>query len=131
MYPDLITPRAHPNLLSQADYDPYDLMPGELPAAPRVFAAAGQLERARRRVAEGVLSNTHCLKQLLSACKLDEGLPSIGPATKHPDWGGPLLPWLTSAFHNALAFTLTDDTRHRERALDANGRPGWYIRLSE
>jgi hypothetical protein len=119
MYPDLITPRAHPDLLARVDYDPYNLMPAELPAAPSAFATAAQLAAARQRVAAGSAADVDCLDRLIVACKLDEPLPELGPATKHPDWGGPLLPWLQSAFHNALAYALTDDPAHRERALSA------------
>ena len=53
MYPDLITPRAHPDLLSRVDYDPYALLPGTLPPAPRVFTTAAHLARARQVEAAG------------------------------------------------------------------------------
>lgn len=119
MYPDPITPRAHPDLLAQVDYDPFDIMPTTLPSAPRVFTTGPQLERARQRLAQGNATDQDCLARLITACELDEALPSAAPPTEHPDWGGPLLPWLQAAFHNALAWRVTDDVRHRTRALEA------------
>lgn len=61
----------------------------------------------------------HCLDSLVRLCRLDEPLPELKEADGHPDWGGPLTPWLESAFHNALAWRLTDDPRHLGRAIDA------------
>ena len=118
-YPDLVTPRADPRWLARRDYDPYGLMPASLPAAPRVFATEAHLERARRRLAAGDAVDLQALRRLVRACRLDEPLPPLEAAGPHPDWGGPLLPWLNSAFHNALAWRLTGESRHYERALDA------------
>ena len=42
MYPDPITPRAFPAILARLDYDPFQVMPGALPAAPRVFCTAAR-----------------------------------------------------------------------------------------
>ncbi len=119
MYPDPITPRAHPDLLARVDYDPFQVMPAELPPTPRVFATGAQLQRARERIAEGSAVDQHCFQHLIAACDLDTDLPPMPPPSKHPDWGGPLLPWLQSAFHNALAWSITNDRRHLARALDA------------
>jgi len=119
MYPDPITPRSHPHLLSKVDYDPFKVMPAEMPPAPRVFATAAQIERARARVAEGVPVDVHCLEQLLKACKLEESLPELQPQGINPDWGGPLMPYLHSALYNALAWHMTDNEQHRTRALEA------------
>ena len=119
MYPDLITPYANPDLLARADYDPYQLMPGELPPAPRVFTTAARLTRARQRLAAGSVVDRACYEQLLAGCKLDEPLPALKPADGPPDWGGPLVPWLHLAFYNALAHAVNGDARHRERALAA------------
>ena len=53
MFPDPITPRSYPELLARVDYDPFHVMPGAFPPAPRVFATAEQIGRARPRVAAG------------------------------------------------------------------------------
>lgn len=119
MYPDPITPRAHPELLSRVDYDPFDIMPGDMPPSPRVFATAAQIQRARQRQADGVTVDVHGFEQLITSCRLDEPLPPFKDDGGPPDWGGPLLPWLELAFRNALAALLTDDDRHRQRALEA------------
>jgi len=119
MYPDPITPRAHPELLSQVAYDPFGVMPQELPPAPRVFTTAARIERARQRLAAGSIVDRHCFNHLIKSCALDEPLPPLPPADGPPDWGGPLLVWLRPAFHNALAWALTDEARHRERATEA------------
>jgi hypothetical protein len=119
MYPDPITPRAHPDLLSRVDYDPFAVMPQELPQAPRVFTTVARIERARQRIAGGSIVDQHCFAHLIKSCALEEPLPPLPPADGPPDWGGPLLLWLRPAFHNALAWALTDATRHRERAIEA------------
>lgn len=119
MYPDPITPRAHPDLLSRVDYDPFKVMPGELPAAPRVFATAARLARARQRIASGSLVDCYCFEQLIASCQLDQPLPPLPTESGPPDWRGPLLPWLQTAVRNAVAWHLTDDVRHRDRALAA------------
>src|SRR5688572_3943691 len=118
MYPDPITPRAHPDLLSQVEYDPFSVMPRALPPAPRVFTTADRIERARQRLA-GSTIDQHCFGELSESCALGEELPSLPPADGPPDWGGPLLVWLSPAFYNALAWVLTNDERHRERAIEA------------
>jgi hypothetical protein len=120
MFPDLITPRSFPDLLAQVDYDPYEVMPGELPPAPRVFATAGQFDRARARVKAGVKLDVYCHEQLLKNITLDKPLPVVnlnhdGP----PDWGGPLVPILEAAVNHAFVWQLTGEAAHRERALDA------------
>ena len=119
MYSDPITPRAHPDLLADVDYDPFNVMPAALPPAPRVFTTMDQIGRARQRLSDGSAIDRHCFDQLIIACKLDEPLPSLKPADGPPDWGGPLLPWLNVAFKNALAWQLTDDPRHHRRAVEA------------
>ncbi len=120
MYPDPILPRAHPDLLSQVTYDPFHAMPGDLPPAPRLFATAPQLARARHRIAQGIKTDTHGLSLLLTATKIDQPLPDIKPPTGPADWGGgSVSPPLDAAFKNALAFHLTGDNRHRERAFQA------------
>ena len=118
-YPDPVTPRASPENLAQVDYDPFYIMPASLPPAPRVFATAAHLERARQRLAAGIPVDVQCLARLVSACQLDESLPELKADRPNPDWGGPLLPLLQTAFFNALAWRLNDDARHRERALEA------------
>lgn len=119
MYPDPITPRAHPELLAALDYDPFHVMPAALPPAPRAFAPTVQIQCARERLAAGSPIDRNCYDRLIALCELDKPLPELGPATDHPDWGGPMVPWLNAAFHNALAWRLNDDPRHRERALEA------------
>lgn len=120
MYPDPILPRAHPDLLSRVDYDPFKVMPGELPPSPRAFTTAAHIERARARVAAGSRVDRHCLDMLIAACKLDLPLPGIKDPTGPPDWGGgSVAPPLNTAFRNAMAWRLTDNPRHRERALEA------------
>lgn len=120
MYPDLITPRSHPDLLAKVDYDPYGIMPGELPAAPRVLATAGHFERAKARVKAGVKLDVYCHEQMQKNITLDKPLPVVnlnhdGP----PDWGGPLVPILDAAVNHAFVWQLTGETAHRERALEA------------
>ncbi|MCE9589131.1 MAG: heparinase II/III family protein [Planctomycetes bacterium] len=120
MYPDPITPRAHPDLLARVDYDPFKVMPVNLPPAPRVFTTAAHIQRARKRVAAGGKVDKHCFDRLIVSCKLEEELPPLRPPDGPPDWGGgSLMPWLRTAFRNALAWTLTDDTRHSLRATQA------------
>ena len=119
MYPDPITPRAFPEILSRLDYDPFQVMPGGFPGAPRVFTTTAQIERAKQRIQEGIPADTEGIKQLLTACRLEEPLPAYKDEGGPPDWGGPLLPWLNLAFRNALAAHLTGDDRHRQRALEA------------
>jgi len=119
VYPDPITPRSYPDLLARVDYDPFHVMPGEFPPAPRVFTTADRIQRARQRVAAGSAVDKYCFEQLILSCKLDEPLPALPETSGPPDWGGPLVPWLDLAFRNALAWSLTDDERHRERALQA------------
>lgn len=119
MYPDPITPRAHPHLLSRVGYDPFGVMPGDLPPAPRVYATSAQLSRARTRCANGIEADRQGLAKLVESCRIDEPLPPFKDTGGPPDWGGPLLPWLNLAFRNALAAALTDDARHRQRALEA------------
>lgn len=119
MYPDLITPRAHPDLLARIDYDPFHVTPRGMPQAPRVFTNADQIRRARQRLATGNRVDKHCFDRLVVACRLDDPLPTLKPADGPPDWGGPLLPWFDVAFHNALAWKLNDDPRHFRKAVDA------------
>ena len=119
MYPDPITPRAHPDLLSRVDYDPFRVMAAAIPPAPRVFTTAARLARARERLAAGSPVDRHCFEHLVASCRLDEPLPTIKDDGNPPDWGGPLTPCLDLAFRNALAWALTDDERHRQRALEA------------
>ncbi len=119
MYPDPITPRAYPDLLSRVDYDPFEIMPSTWPPAPRVFATAAQIERARQRIAAGIDADVQGLEQLITSCALDQPLPTYKDEGGPPDWGGPLLPWLNLAFRNALAEQLTGNDRHRQRALEA------------
>jgi hypothetical protein len=106
-------------MLARVDYDPFRVMPDRLPPAPRVFATAAHLKRARQRLEQGSVVDRHCLDSLVRMCRLDEPLPELQTANEHPDWGGPLMPWLESAFNNALVWRLTDDPRHRARAIDA------------
>lgn len=124
MYPDPITPRAHPDLLSRLDYDPFKVMPARLPSAPRVFTTSQRIDRARARLQAGSVVDRDCFDRLVAACELDKPLPPLPPVDGPPDWGGPLLTLLRPAFHNALAWALTDDARHRERATDALRRVG-------
>lgn len=119
MYPDPITPRAHPEILAQVDYDPFEIMPATLPPAPRVFTTAAQLERARQRIVAGIGADVQGLEQLIQACALDQPLPTYKDEKGPPDWGGPLMPWLNLAFRNALAEHVTGDQRYRQRALAA------------
>lgn len=120
IYPDPITPRAFPEIVSGLDYDPFGVMPDTFPAAPRVFTTEAQIERARQRIANGVPADVKGREQLLAKCHLEEPLPPyIKGDGDHPDWGGPLLPWLNLAFCNALASQLTGDDRYRQRALEA------------
>ena len=119
MYPDPITPRAFPEILSRVDYDPFGIMPPRVPPSPRVFTTAAQLERARQRVGAGIRADVQGLEHLLASCDLDKPLPSYKDEGGPPDWGGPLLPWLNLAFRHALAEQLTGDGRHRQRAIEA------------
>jgi len=119
VYPDPITPRSFPDLLARLDYDPFNIMPAALPPAPRTFTTAGHLARARQRLAAGSVVDVHCCEQLILSCKLDEPLPALPETSGPPDWGGPLAPWLDLAFRNALAWSLTDEARHRQKACDA------------
>ncbi|MCC7192151.1 MAG: heparinase II/III family protein [Phycisphaeraceae bacterium] len=120
MFPDPITPRSYPELLAKPDYDPFKVMPGNLPPAPRIFTTAAQLQRARQRLDAGNPIDTECFKQLISLCKIDEPLPALKLATGPIEWGlGTLTPPLKLAFYNALAFKLGAANRHRDRALEA------------
>ncbi len=120
MYPDPILPRAHPDLLSRVDYDPFEVMPGNLPAGPRVFVTAPQIAGARARIKKGVPADVHCLALLIANTKINEPLPDLKSPTAPADWGGgTLVPPLKAAFKNALAWRLTDDPRHHQRALEA------------
>lgn len=110
MFPDLITPRAFPDLLQKADYDPFKLIPLPLPARPRVFTTAAKLARAKSRLENGDAIDVACMKSLLENCGLAEPLPSAtGPQAS----GAKIARW---AIRNAVAFHLTGDLAHFDRA---------------
>jgi len=117
IYPDPITPRADPDLLAHVDYDPFLVMSESFPESPRVFATSAQISRARDRLEGGEAVAMMGSEELLTACKLDEALPELEPAGKNPDWGGPLVPWLSNSFVNALAWSISGKAAHLERAL--------------
>lgn len=100
-YQDPILPKAHPDLLQDAAYDPFALMPKELPAHPRVFLTPERLAVARDNLARHEWARLG-LELLSTNCEPDE------PPTPDP----------RRAFRNALAASLTDQDAPRQLALD-------------
>ncbi len=119
MYSDPITPRAFPEILSSIDYDPFKVMPVRFPPAPRVFTTSAQIQRAIKRIKDGIPADVEGQRQLIASCRLDEPIPPYEDKGGPPDWGGPLLPWLNLALRNALAYSLTGNKQHRQRAVEA------------
>jgi hypothetical protein len=116
MYPDPITPKAHPDLLQRTDYDPFAMMPAPSAARPRVFTTAAQLARARQRVVDGNPVDVACLARLVAQCPLDDKLPDTIP---EGDPDGLLGKLQAAALNHALAWHLTGEEAHRERAVAA------------
>lgn len=117
MYPDLITPKAHPDLLQKPDYDPYGLIPAELPPHPRLFTTPARLARAKARLEAGSAIDRECLGNLLKNCQLDESLPPEPAALAATDQDELVGRFANAALRNALAYPLTGKAVHRERAL--------------
>ncbi len=119
MYPDLITPKSHPNLLQEVDYDPLGLMPPvPLPPHPRVFVTAAQLERAKELIATCDWAKTafHLLEE---SCRKDEDLPEELPVPADPELNRRVV---DLAQRNALMHLLTGEVanrpaEYRERAV--------------
>lgn len=128
-YPDPITPRCDKVLLQNCAYDPFELMPRELPAHPRVFCSAVQLERVRAEL-ETVPWRASALKRLQAECLQDEAMPAAMPA--EPD-AALNVRWVHQSARHALAFLLTGDERllqqARERLLGfARAALSWPIK---
>ncbi len=126
-YPDLLTPRGFPELLSRPDYDPFALMPSDpLPQPPRVFLTPTLLESARRNIRR-VSWLRHALDRLLDSLNQLPAHPAL--PTPHPD------PALNTrlmglAFRSALALHLTGRLSFRRNALAlfrlfADAYPHW------
>lgn len=112
MYPDPITPKAHPDLLQRAEYDPFGVMP-VLDARPRLFATAGHFTRAKARLEKGEPIDVACFKTLLAKCTPRDASP---PAI---DSHGSFMKALDHGRRDAVAYFLTGEPGHRQAALDA------------
>lgn len=104
-YPDPISPRCDKSVLGHVDYDPFKLMPQQLPSHPRVFLSAAQLERVRAEL-KTVAWRASALKQLQADCLNEEPLPTAVSAQSNPTRNRALVP---QAFRHALASLLTED----------------------
>lgn len=114
-YPDPITPRCDPAALQNVAYDPFGLMPRDLPAYPRVFMSAAQLDRARANLARSPWAKA-AHARLLGNCRPKEPFPGRLPDPADAKANGSVA-WY--AVRNALAALLTGDAKCRERALSA------------
>ena len=112
MFPDLITPRAFPDLLQRPDYDPFNVIPSPLPARPRVFTTATKLARAAARVAAGEPIDVACMKLLIENCGLSAPLPAENDVAAA---SGTIA---QQAMRNAIAFHLTSNDTHFDRARE-------------
>jgi len=112
MYPDIITPRSHPDVLQDPSYDPLHLMPEEIPAHPRVLLSGEQLARARASVRSADWARIS-LARLKGNCKVED-VPTELPVPADTALNGKVA---GLAERNALAFLLTDEPAFRDRAL--------------
>lgn len=115
-YPDPANPKSDPTLLQTVTYDPFQLMPAELPDRPRGSFSAARIERARARLAAKAPVDLACYAILLANCRLAEPLPTSIP---NPDPEGVFAQVANLAFKNALVFLLNGQEPHRARALAA------------
>ena len=114
--------------LQDVSYDPFRLMPRELPPHPRMFVTPEHVARARHMVKTEDWAAL-ALKRLLSACDDLSELPDALPVPADYELNGKVL---KHASHNALAHLITDDERHRDAALSAfralaRAYPQWEI----
>ena len=133
MYPDLITPKSHPQLLTAVDYDPLKVMPATwttTPTGPRVYASAAHFERCRERIAAGQPIDVACLAKLVEACDVGRALPALESADDAVDDASQIAIQVAShnrriadahrrGFLNGVAFHLTHDDAHLAFAIDA------------
>jgi len=128
VFPDLITPKSYPDLLMAPDYDPCGLMPRAFPDGPRVLLNAEQLAWVRAAVRREAWAMAG-LARLAQATAGDEAPPERLPDRPDPQVNDRLL---GLAQRHALAFLLTGEARHRERALAlfrplARAYPQWPL----
>lgn len=114
MYPDPITPRAHPSLLQDPAYDPFGVMPAEFPAHPRVVTTPALVADGRRRLAGGDAPSRRLYDHLRGVCE------AAAPAGEKRD--AAMCSRLSRlALRQALAALATDDAGLRGRAVENLG----------
>lgn len=110
MYPDPITPRAHPGLLQDPAYDPHGVMPAGFPAHPRVFTTAAYVEGVRARLARGEAATLRAYEHLRRSCD--------APASaSEPADAGACTRLGHLALRQGLAAMVRDDAALRERGV--------------
>ena len=96
-------------------FDPFDLMPADFPAHPRVMLSAEQLERAKQRLTTCDWARTS-FDLLIEAADEPFDLPAKLPTPTDPEVNQKAL---GQARCNALAHLLTGDGARLDRALAA------------
>jgi hypothetical protein len=112
MFPDLITPRAFPDFLQRPDYDPLAVIPTPMPPRPRVFTTAIKLAHAVERLAKREPIDLACMNLMIEGCGLSQPAPTAVGAEATPD------SIARAALRNAVAFHITTEARHFDRALE-------------
>jgi hypothetical protein len=115
MYPDIITPKSHPELLQDITYDPFNLMP-KLPAdKPCVYTSAERFKKVQQRIQQGSIIDKSGLDDLQQECRMSINVSEIGSVTRDEKL---LDEALTKAFTNILIFHINNNEKHKETALN-------------
>ena len=114
--------------LQEVSFDPFGLMPGELPPHPRVWATSADLARTRRLVKARKWARV-ALERLLSSAEELSDLPEALPVPADHGLNAKII---RHAEHNVLAHLLTGQRRRLDAALAAfrliaHAYPGWDI----
>jgi len=101
--------------LQDVSYDPFGLMPRDLPPHPRVLLTRERLARTKRLIRERKWART-AMDRLIASARSLSGLPDTLPVPADPRLNAEII---RHALHNGLAHLLTGRARYRNSALAA------------
>lgn len=113
IYPDPLTPKSFPELLQNAMYDPFGLMPKRFPPHPHLLISPASLQRIQTLIRR---KSWHAHAFLILRQKADTNKPNGPLSVKGPDpaWAQETV---KSALRNAIVWVFTQKSRYRRQSI--------------